>query len=232
MSNPPPPPGQGPPYGGPPPGDSNPYGSPYPSGDNNPYGSPYPGTPGGQPEQKNDGVSIASFITSLVCCAPVAVVLGIIGLRRTKDNQRKGRWAAITGLILGILGTLGLIGAGIFIAFVVSNTVTPGNAEVGQCVEIDTDDNEVSMMKKECDEEHDGEIVAVEEVDDDNRETIETTMQLYCDTIIDAADLETIRSNSDLELNAVIEDPDNVENGDHLVCYVESDDDLTEKILK
>lgn len=220
MSNPPPPPGQGPPYGAPPPPGQNPYGA-----------TPYPG--GGEPAgQKTDGVSIAAFVTSLVCCAPVGLVLGIVGMRRTKDGQRKGRWAAVTGLILGILGTIGLIVVGIFVAFVISNSVTPGNAEVGQCVNIDTDDNEVTMQKKDCTEDHDGEIVAVEKVDSDNKEAIEATMADYCSVVIDEADLATIQANSDLDLNAVIEDPSKVENGDHLVCYVESDSKLDEKILK
>lgn len=222
-------------YGGPPPPSQDPYGStPYPGGGQppqNPYGSaPYPG---GQPEgQKTDGVSIAAFVTGILCCAPVGVILGFIGLRRTKDGQRKGRWAAVTGLILGSLGILAWIGATVFIVFIVNNVVTPDNAEVGQCISIDEDNGEVSMLKKECDEKHDGEIVAVEELDSDTASTAEDLQVAYCNEIIDEADLTTILGRDDIELQAVFEDPDNVEDGDHIVCYVEATSgDLDEKVL-
>jgi hypothetical protein len=219
----------------PPEGNDNPYGGPPPPGQN-PYGAqPYPGGGqyGGQPaEAKNDGVSIAAFISGLVCCAPVGVILGIIGIRRTKDGQRKGRWAAVVGLVLGALGILAWVGIVAGGVWIFANTVTPDNAEVGQCVDIETDGNEVTMLKKECDESHDGEIVAVEEVDSDNKEAIETGMADYCGEAIDAEDLTTLLSNEDIELNAVIEDPSDVNNGDHLVCYAEAKDGkLDEKIL-
>jgi hypothetical protein len=219
-----PPEGNDNPYGGPPPPGQNPYGAqPYPGGD--PYG--------GQPaEAKTDGISIAAFVTGLLCCAPVGVVLGIIGIRRTKDGQRKGRWAAIVGLVLGALGILAWIGVVAGGVWIFNNAVTPDNAEVGQCINIETDDNEVTMLKKECSEEHDGEIVAVEEVDSENKEAIEVGMASYCQEVLSAEDLEVINADTSLELNAVIEDPSDVSNGDHLVCYVEGDGKLDEKILK
>ena len=225
MTTPPnPPEGNDNPYGGPPPPGQNPYGAqPYPGGD--PYG--------GQPaEPKTDGISIAAFVTGLLCCAPVGVVLGIIGIRRTKDGQRKGRWAAVIGLVLGALGILAWIGVVAGGVWIFNNAVTPDNAEVGQCVNIETEDNEVTMLKKECSEEHDGEIVAVEEVDSENKEAIEVGMASYCQEVLSAEDLEVINADTSLELNAVIEDPSDVNNGDHLVCYVEGDGKLDEKILE
>jgi len=209
-----PPEGNDNPYGGPPPPGQNPYGAqPYPGGD--PYG--------GQPaEPKTDGISIAAFVTGLLCCAPVGVVLGIIGIRRTKDGQRKGRWAAVIGLVLGALGILAWIGVVAGGVWIFNNAVTPDNAEVGQCVNIETEDNEVTMLKKECSEEHDGEIVAVEEVDSENKEAIEVGMASYCQEVLSAEDLEVINADTSLELNAVIEDPSDVSDGDHLVCYAEA----------
>jgi len=253
VSTPPPPSGPEYPYGGQPPSGQDPSGqdpygqqpygqspygqspygqSPYgqdPSGQG-PYGPPYQG--GGEAlPPKTDGVSIASFVTGLICCAPISIILGIIGVRRTKDDQRKGRWAAILGIVLGVLGLLawaGIIAGGVWIF---NNAVTPGNAEVGQCVNIDTDDNEVSMLKKDCDKEHDGEIVAVEKVDDGNIDEIKGAVAGYCQQILSQDDLDAINAVSNLELKAVIEDPDDVTKGDHLVCYVESDDKLKEKVL-
>ncbi len=219
----------------PPEGNDNPYGAPPPPGQN-PYGAqPFPGGDpyGGQPAPpKTDGVSIAAFVTGLLCCAPIGVILGILGIRRTKNGERKGRWAAITGLVLGGLGILAWIGLAVGGVWVFNNAVTPDNAEVGQCVNIDTDDNEVSMLKKECDESHDGEIVAVEEVDSDNKDAIQSGMADYCVELLDAEDLTTLLSNDEIEVKAVIEDPSDVSNGDHIVCYAEAKDGkLKEKLL-
>jgi hypothetical protein len=57
-------------------------------------------------------------------------------------------------------------------------------------------------------------------------------MASYCQEVLSAEDLEVITADTSLELNAVIEDPSDVSNGDHLVCYVEGDGKLDEKILK
>jgi len=206
-------------YGGPPPPDQPAYGAPYPGG----------GEPAGP---KNDGVSIAAFVTGLVCCAPIGVILGIIGIRRTKDGQRKGRWAAVTGLVLGVLGILawiGLVAGGVWIF---NNAITPDNAEVGQCVSIEEDDGEVTMLKKDCSEKHDGEIVAVDELDSETAKTAEEQQIGYCTEILSEGDLTTILGRDDIELQAVFEDPNNVDDGDHIVCYVEATSgDLDEKVL-
>ncbi len=218
----------------PPYGNDNPYGGPPPPGQP-PYGAtPYPGGPeyGGPGGAKTDGVSIAALVTGVLCCAPVNIILGIIGIRRTKEGQRKGRWMAVTGLVLGVLSVLvwvGLIAGGVWIF---QNAVTPDNAEVGQCVNVENDDDEVSMLKKDCDEDHDAEIVAVEEVDSDNLEAIETGMADYCIEALSEDDLTTLLGRDDIDINAVIEDPSDVSNGDHLVCYAEAKTGkLDEKIL-
>lgn len=238
-----------PPYGG---GD-NPYGNgggdnPYGGGDNNPYGqsgqnpyggqppyggTPYPGGGYGQSQEPSyDGVSIASLVLGLLCCTgPIGAVLGIFGLSRTKGGQRKGRWAAVTGIVLGVLSLIAyaVVIFGGFWFF--NNTVRPDNAEVGQCVDIESDDG-VVMFKKDCSEEHDGEIVAVEEVDSDNRELIEATQVAYCYEVLSEEDAATIEERDDLELEAVLEDPSNVDVGDHIVCYVEATSGkLDEKVL-
>ncbi|MFC7505183.1 DUF4190 domain-containing protein, partial [Nocardioides sp. GCM10030258] len=88
--------------------DGNPYGNPYSSPHGNPYGSPY------RASTPSDGISIAALICSLTCCAaPVGIGLGIAGIVRTKDGQRSGRWAAVTGLVLGIFMMVAGVAAGI-----------------------------------------------------------------------------------------------------------------------
>ncbi|WGX98527.1 DUF4190 domain-containing protein [Nocardioides sp. L-11A] len=234
------PPGQPPsgpdPYGQAP-ASPNPYGQPpapppYPGGTGGGYGPPG-GFPGGSDPMppKTDGISIAALVTSLLCClAPVGVVLGIVGLSRTKGGRRKGRGLAIAGIAVGVLMSIvsAVVGAAIFIF--AESVVTPGNAEVGQCVDVDEDDDLVLLRKKDCTEEHDAEIVGVAEVTSENRSDIEKGLVSYCSTAIDPDDLAKLAPYAS-DIAAVIEDPDDVSVGDHLVCYVEPDDELTEPIL-
>jgi amino acid transporter len=52
-------------------------------------------------------LGLASVVFAFIGVIPItAFVLGVIGLNRTKDKPEKGRWMAITGLILGIAFTL------------------------------------------------------------------------------------------------------------------------------
>jgi len=180
---------------------------------------------------KTDGISIAALVTSLLCClAPVGVVLGFVGLSRTKGGQRKGRGLAIAGIVIGLLMSIGsAVAVGALFLFA-DSVVTPAKAEVGQCVDIDEDDGTVLMRKKECTEEHDAEIVGVAKVTSDNLSEIEDGMASYCATAIDPDDLTKLAPYIQ-DINAVIEDPEKVEVGDHLVCYVEPDDELTKPLL-
>ena len=56
-------------------------------------------------------LAIASLVCSLLMCCPVVTlvgaILGIAGLFHTKGGRRRGRGLAITGLVLGILFTVG-----------------------------------------------------------------------------------------------------------------------------
>ena len=47
-------------------------------------------------------LTVSGVLTGLICCAPVSVILGIVGIKRTKGGQRKGRGLAIAGLVLGL----------------------------------------------------------------------------------------------------------------------------------
>lgn len=211
---------------------SNPYG-------NDPYGqqppNPYGGAPGGgfNEPAKTDGVSIASLVLGLLCCAPVGLVLGFVGLKRTKGGQRKGRGLAITGIVLGLLGLLVWVFLGIAaIAGVAwfASVVDPADAEVGQCVNIDEDGDTVLMREAECDEEHDAEIVGVAEVTDENLEQVESLMAGYCAEAISDEDFAKLTDYLQ-DIKAVTQDPEDVEVGDDLVCYVEPGDKLDKPIL-
>lgn len=57
-----------------------------------------------------DGVSVAAFVASVLMCGPLGFVLGIIGLARTADDKRRGRWAAVAGIAISSLTMLVAIG--------------------------------------------------------------------------------------------------------------------------
>jgi hypothetical protein len=62
--------------------------------------------------RRTSGVAIASFILGLLGCIPwitgaLAVVLGIAGLRKTRNAQVGGKGFAVAGLILGLLSFIG-----------------------------------------------------------------------------------------------------------------------------
>ncbi|NGN95551.1 DnaJ domain-containing protein [Nocardioides sp. KC13] len=57
-----------------------------------------------------DGVSVASLIASVLLCGPLGFILGIIGLARTADDKRRGRWAAVAGIAISTLTMLVVIG--------------------------------------------------------------------------------------------------------------------------
>ncbi|MGA8846559.1 MAG: DUF4190 domain-containing protein [Nocardioides sp.] len=158
-TQPPPPP---PPYGGPDQGGQAPgYGQP--SYGQAPYEqSPYAST--GYPDdapKSTDPVSIIGFILSLTCCLSiVGAIMGAFGLRRTKDGQRRGRWAAVSALIIGVLGTLAFIGIIVAVVFVANSVIGVDQAKVGQCANISNEDREsVLLTDTSCEDAHDAEIV-------------------------------------------------------------------------
>ncbi len=229
------------PYGGNPygnEGNQNPYGG---QGGQNPYGAPYQGPGGGQPA-KTDGVSIAAFVLSLLCCTSlIGAILGFVGLSRTKNGQRKGRWAAVAGIVIGILGTLAFAGGIISVVFLASSSITPDNAEAGQCINIREDGDTVFLTKKDCTDDHDGEIVHVAEFgdieatdpslmpDDINDLTDAAISQAVCSSLMEPDDVAKI--GADLTWGLALEDPNSPADSDKIICYVESDDKLDEAIL-
>ena len=78
-------------------------------------------------DKKYNGVGIASFVCGLVGifyyqlpCGLAALITGIIGIVKFNQSKEKGKWMAITGVVLGALEILCsiiilLLGLGIFI---------------------------------------------------------------------------------------------------------------------
>lgn len=80
--------------------------------------SPAPPPPPG-PRAGRSSAAVTSFILGILGCLPfitglLAVILGIVGIRATAPGQKRGRWMAVTGLILGIVSILAWCGASAF----------------------------------------------------------------------------------------------------------------------
>jgi len=223
----------------PPPPTHQPYGSPSPApyeqqGFGQPgygqqpggqFGQPYGAWQGGNDASRStDGVSIAGFVLSLTCCLSlVGLILGLVGLSRTKNDQRKGRWAAIAAIPIGVIGTLILAGTIIGVVWFAGQVVTPENAKVGQCVnveEFDDDDESIGMTKSDCDDSPDAQIVAVQKV---TTETEGLAVLAFCEQAIAPERLSAIQEHGGLTIQGVTDDPP-ADAGDKVVCYVENTD--------
>ncbi len=225
-------------------GNNNPYGSPDPSGGagaygqggggyGTPYGQAGPSDPyGNEAPKKTDPVSIIGFILSLTCCLSiVGAIMGFIGLGRTKGGKRKGRWAAVAGSIIGVLGTLAAAGIIIFVVVLANSSITPDNAEVGQCANVSTSDDNISLLEKDCDSSHDAEIVAVDEYGNLDPELIPSSINDITDSAISQANCASLMDEADVtalgdsyEWTLALEDPQNPKDSDKVICYVERAD--------
>lgn len=117
--------------------------------------------------QSWSGLAIAAFVCGLTCCLGIpAVILGLIALTKTGAGKAKGRWMAVTGIVLGVIGTLLAI-ALIIAGFVLSDrVVTPDTATSGQCVNVKTKTDTVTMIDLGCSAPHNGQIFDVIRVTD------------------------------------------------------------------
>ncbi len=201
---------------------------------NQPYGQqPYGNQPYGQWQGGNDaqrgtnGTSIAAFVLNLTPCGLVIPgwICAVIGLRQIKRDGTKGRWAAITALVLGVVWGLVFAGLAVGGVWLFNNIVTVDNAEVGQCVNTDESDNEVSLFKKDCGEGHDAEIVAVGTLTDGDVAAMSSEQGFCEDKYTGDGDL------SGYSWQAIAEDVP-PQAGDKFVCLVENGDgsQLDEKV--
>lgn len=69
------------------------------------------------PIGRRDGVSVGAFVTALAGVVPVSIVLGFVGLSRTRGGRRSGRRLAVAALIISGVWVFGLLTAGLVYAF-------------------------------------------------------------------------------------------------------------------
>lgn len=202
---------------------------------------PPPGAPppyGVIPAGPVDPVSVAALVTAALCCTgPVAIVLGIVGVVRTRGARRRGRWMAVVGLIGGVLATLVLAGLAAVGLWYDDDSVTLDNAEVGQCLDIREEGDTVFMYERDCTEEHDGEVVHVgrydESVDADASGPDGHLNTAICLDYISSTDIATLERAGlrPEDLMVIAEDPGNMRDGDLYTCYVDPGRTLTEPLL-
>ncbi len=55
-----------------------------------------------------NGLAIAALVTSLVCCGPIGLILGLVSLNQINASQGRqgGKGMAIAGIVLGGLSTV------------------------------------------------------------------------------------------------------------------------------
>ena len=225
------------PYGGNPygnPGDQNPYGGP-------PYGGGTPPPAYGAPQPAGtDGVSIASFVLSLLCCGPIGLILGFVGLSRTKNGQRKGRGFAIAGIIIGILGIIGGVVAGVVIALAAKDVVSINDLETGQCINADglkaSESGSVGLITKvDCTDSHDGEVIATKTLSADEASNYnfgdESQINDICISMLDPGVAARL-NDPKYFINALTESK-TPSSGDQVSCVITlaNGDDLTEDLL-
>lgn len=190
----------------------------------NPYGG-YQPYGGGAPLPRTDGISIAALVCALTCCAgPIGVGLGIAGIVRTKAGLRRGRWAAVTGLVVGSIATLAMVAVAVASVVAISNTVYEEDAEVGQCVNtgfLGTESDD--LWDASCAEEHDAEVVAVTEVSTDLERAYDrgASAKDLCAPLADDAYTAALADPAyrlDYATDALDEQ---ISEADWLVCYLE-----------
>ncbi|MCZ2263682.1 septum formation family protein [Isoptericola sp. QY 916] len=175
------------PYGGRP----TPYAQPAPYGAPSPYGQPAPGT---------DGLSIAALITGILGISPVALGLGIAGMRRTRRTGQSGRGLAIAGVVLGALGILGwLLVVGLVVLAATNDEFQEGfsqgfeesyadrtgaNLNLGDCFELPADATDLTgIVAVDCTSPHGAELVGVDELTDaeyPGEDSVVATTEDFC----------------------------------------------------
>ncbi|TCJ30091.1 hypothetical protein [Nocardioides jejuensis] len=193
---------------------------PPPPGYGSAYRPPTPPTP-------YDGVSIAAFVCALTCCAaPVAIGLGIAGIVRTAGARRRGRWMAVSGLVIGLVATV--VGAALTIGLIVlgANSFDTPSAVPGDCLDVTHAFDGTDYWGASCYGPHDGEIVAAGTLGREGAAKAAALSEAdWCKAAV-PDDVLTLLKGGEFTLGMVTDawDPTSPEAGDSWFCYAERTD--------
>lgn len=216
---PPPPPAQPAQPGYPQPG----YGQPaYPVPQ---YGGPQP------TDEPGKGMAIAALVISFFGCvligALVAIPLAIVVLLRSRDGRNHGKGLAISAIVISLL-TLALPVIGLVAGVSYLNGLTDVNdLKQGDCITASglSDDSAKSVTDiktVECSEPHDGEVLAVVTLTEDQATDYATTPVVeICGPAVEAAGKAGVLSDTVVYTALTVADP---QGGDKAACVAYSTD--------
>jgi len=201
-----------------------------------PQYSPMPGA-----SEPGKGMAIGAVILAVLGCAcisiPVAIVLAIIVLVRSRGGQNHGKGLAIVALVLSVLWTLAWIIGGYFAYDYAKDFKTVEDLSQGDCITAKglTDESAtgVSAIKSVgCSTKHDGEVLAVHKMSADEASAFSDTSPLdLCAPPVTEAGSADLLTNQDLVIIALTQDS-SPSSGDQLACVIANADGskLTSKL--
>jgi hypothetical protein len=221
-----PPPGTTPPapygspsYGTPPSGSQPPpYGAPQQP---TPYGAPGSFPSGGDQGPPSKGMAIGALVSSVLCCLPVGLVLGIIVLRRSKDGRDHGKGLAIAAIVLN---TLVMIGATVLLVVAVvfgSQVRAVSDLEPGDCISADglrgDAESFETITEQECTEPHDAEVLGVVTLtEQDLLDYPDSDYSVLCDeTVSQDRERDEVSTSGEVSLLIIY---DEEEAGEQIAC--------------
>lgn len=165
----------------------------------------------------------------------MGVVLGIIGLRRTADGVKKGRWAAVLAVVGGVLATLALVGGVFGVHYLRDHLRALDRAEAGMCADLDESEDGIGFIARSCSEPHTLEVVAAGDFGDrEEALQLNSPPAKFCARLA-AEHYRQAASSGDYLVTLVVGSPlpTDPEPGDSYACYFTRADgaDLTEPIL-
>lgn len=210
------------PYGAPSGQPANPYGATpptQPSGGGG-YGGSYPGGPQFEQPQGGKGLAIAALVLAFIPCLQIiSLILAIIVLVKKKAGKGLAIAAIIIDVLAGIALVIAVVAGGLWVS---ENVITVDNAEVGECVTTTVDGDNVSMLKKDCSESHDGEIQVVGKLTAEELTMYEANDASFCDTRFVEGGGDPTTSAGDSWTMLTEEVPPS--EGDAFVCLAENAD--------
>jgi hypothetical protein len=171
-----------------------------------------------------DGVSVAALVCALTwCAAPAAIVLGMIGLVRTSGGRRGGTWAAVTGLALGLVGTIAAVVLAAGLAIFWFAVPYEGEAVPGDCLEVTRAFDGTDLWWADCTAPHDAEVVSAGTFGPEGAAKVsELTADTWCREAVDPEVIQWIRDEElVLDLSTDAWDPEAPEAGDAWFCFAE-----------